>query len=538
VTVRVLERRDGVRPPYLAPPLEVFHALRDAPPDVAIVNDWRGLGYAAQRARQLGIALGQTAFVVHCHGPGRVLAEFAHKVPDTADRFGEGVAERASLELSDAVVSPSNWLLGWMREHGWPVPDNARVIPYITQSAALDESPEGGPGAAPIERMAFFGQLREGKGIRIFLEALAELEPELLEGVELSFLGSERARWTGDRILDALAPPVREHVAGVHIETDLDRDAALERLRRPGTLAVMPSLLDNSPNAVYECLERGIPFVASNVGGIPELVAPEDRERVLFEPTPSGVAAAIGSALVEGRVPKPPRRAFDPSESFARWSEVVALQPKPQPTSPGDDVDVVLVRRNKSRTAGLQSGTAPYVIFLDEEDILEPEALSTLVRAQRASGADVVTCGLRVVSDGGDSSLHFFFGEPRGLGVLANDYGNVALYRRAVLDDLATSWPVEQDEDWPLLARLSLAGARIVSVPAPLVTRHIRPGSIERDPSDALLVVHEMERALPERLRSTVRLVAGLAAAAAASAPPSPAPSARRMYRRLFRGAR
>src|SRR5919197_1556016 len=74
--------------------------------DVAIVNDWRGLGYAALRARQTAIALTETAFIVHCHGPGRVLTEFAQKVPDTVERFAEDVTERCSLELADAVVSP------------------------------------------------------------------------------------------------------------------------------------------------------------------------------------------------------------------------------------------------------------------------------------------------------------------------------------------------------------------------------------------------------------------------------------------------
>ena len=75
VRVRVLEQRPGVRPPYLAPPLEVYRALREREPEVVVVNDWRGLGFAALRARQTGVALLDTAFVVHCHGPGRVLTE-------------------------------------------------------------------------------------------------------------------------------------------------------------------------------------------------------------------------------------------------------------------------------------------------------------------------------------------------------------------------------------------------------------------------------------------------------------------------------
>src|SRR5436190_21980944 len=60
VDVRILERIDGVRPSYLAPAFEVHRALRERPPDVAIVNDWRGLGVLALRARQAGVALGET----------------------------------------------------------------------------------------------------------------------------------------------------------------------------------------------------------------------------------------------------------------------------------------------------------------------------------------------------------------------------------------------------------------------------------------------------------------------------------------------
>src|SRR5213592_2222129 len=41
VRIRVLEGLGGVRPGYLAPTVEVFQALRENPPDVAIVNDWR-----------------------------------------------------------------------------------------------------------------------------------------------------------------------------------------------------------------------------------------------------------------------------------------------------------------------------------------------------------------------------------------------------------------------------------------------------------------------------------------------------------------
>src|SRR5262249_51076042 len=43
VNIRVLKRMNGVHPEFLRAPFEVFCALRELQPHVAIVNDWRGL---------------------------------------------------------------------------------------------------------------------------------------------------------------------------------------------------------------------------------------------------------------------------------------------------------------------------------------------------------------------------------------------------------------------------------------------------------------------------------------------------------------
>ena len=166
-----------------------------------------------------------------------------------------------------------------------------------------------------------------------------------------------------------------------------------------------------------------------------------------------------------------------------------------------------------ARMIGLQATTAPYIVFLTEHDVPTPELLDTLVRAQQSSGADVCSCGFYVEDDDRGRTLRLFTGEPRGLGLIANAYGQVALLRRSLLTDFTAPWPVEGDADWPLLARLSTRGAKIVSVPVPLLTRAFHPGTIGRDPTAALQVVEQFEASLPAGLRERARLAAGLAAA-------------------------
>jgi glycosyltransferase involved in cell wall biosynthesis len=497
VHIRVLDRMRGVRPEYLAPTLEVFHALREQPPEVSIVNDWRGLGYAALRARQLGRGLESTAFIVHCHGPGRVLAEFAQKVPDTIERFGEEVTERASVELADAVVSPSEWLLDWMRAHRWPVPEAAQVIQYVRQPASTQA-----PAEQQIRRLAFFGQLREGKGIRIFLDALDELDP-----IDVVFLGSESKRWTRDAIA-ARAP-------GARIETALTREAALQELTQPGTLAVMPSLLDNLPNTVSECIEHAVPFVSTNTGGIPELVAESDRARVLCDPTSAALASRLRQALQQGTF-APARAAREPGEALDAWLQLVDSVSPAVRRGGRRPLQVSVVTRSErsgarahnlaaatrsvevevveapSRETGLKRTAGDWVVFLEDDDIPDDGFIDALVDAQVTSQADVVTAAVRPSDD--PTGIQLFLGDPCSLGLVENQYGVVGLVRSelAAAESLGDDGP---DPDWLLFARLALAGAHVVSLPEPLSEHTGEPGRVGDVPGEGLAVLEAFEEA-------------------------------------------
>jgi O-antigen biosynthesis protein len=539
---------ERVEPGHFAVRRNVELALRADPPDVVITHDLSAPAYSALRLRQLGIGLEDVLFVVFCHGTRRWIMEMSAKVAarDTRELLAESVLEQASLELADLVVSPSAYLVDWMREASWQLPERTLVIPYFTRSGATGE-PSPVPASTDstrVRRLAFFGRLEDKKGIRPFLAGLNRLDPDLLRGVELEFIGKTTTTWTPGHIETLLSRETRNALLRVSFETELDQPEALARLATPGTLAVMPSLGDNSPNTVYECLEHGIPFIASAIGGIPELVAPDDRQRVLFPPTAEGVAAALRRVLSAGEGLRAARPAFDAGESFAAWARVIETPPARSPSpSSTPSVDVIVVRRTgqatasrvraaldrqtyvdftviechepsveQARTSGLEKGTAPYVVFLDEDDSPDDELLTLLVRAQTASNADVITCALRLRDEHAGQTLRFFSGEPHGLGALSNEYGTVALFGRAMLQGLNTPWRTEKDPDWPLLTALAMSGAQIVSVPVPLVTRSVLPGTVEESPRDALLVLQRLEQAAPEELRLVGRLAAGLAA--------------------------
>jgi glycosyltransferase involved in cell wall biosynthesis len=475
VLVREVAPGDGnVEPRQFARARDVEGALRADPPDVVVVQDLGAPAYTALRLRRLGLAFERTSFVAFCHGTRRWVTDVSRKIRVLPGAHAVAVLEQASVELADVVVSPSAYLVDWMRGEGWRLPTQTFVIPHVSRAAATGEQ-RPAPVEPPdgVERIAFFGRLEERKGVGPFIEAVNSLDVD----VDVEFLGRPTPPWPVERIRELLT---HEHVA---FATGLDQHEALEQLRRPGTLAVIPSFEENSPNVIYECLENGIPFIASDVAGIRELVAADDRARVLFEPTPDGIAAALRRALANGAL-RPAHPAFDDEESLRRWEQVLALPAQPPPPT---------------GACALEPG---WVVLRDDDDLNAPELVETLVRAQQVSGADVVTCGVSV-----NGTTHLFPGEPGALGLLANGYGTVALARSALVEGR------EGEARWPLFAQLSLEGAQIVSVPLPLATTTTAPATLQTEPAQALRVLASFERALPENLRFLAELVTRTAAA-------------------------
>jgi O-antigen biosynthesis protein len=423
------------------------------------------------------------------------------------------------------------------------------VIQNLWRSTALGRPAERA-SAAPIRRLAFFGQLREGKGIRVFLDSLRQVDRSLLHGVEILFLGHSRS-WTEAQLRDELAGVVET----VRLEPQLDQTAALAELQVPGTLAVMPSLLENSPYAVAECIEHGVPFLAADVGGTAELVAGDDRARVLSPPTTEAFASALTRVLASDAPPEPARPGSEPERSLTAWLDLVAaVEPSRREGANAPDRLAIVARgavtraqtlaqqtrsaavevvTAGSRRDGVARADADWVVFLDDEDEPDPGLLDALVAAQAASGADVVTVAVRPAHAHG--AIRLFLGDPGALGLVENHYGVVGLVRRSLV--AGQPWlDGGGDPDWVLFARLALSGAHVVSIPEPLATDRTPADGARATAEARLAVLAAFEGAAAEQLQDLPQLTATLAAALARTGMQQ-APAARRRAATRLAGA-
>jgi O-antigen biosynthesis protein len=328
ITVEPLRRAQPVTPPYIADSYRTYHQLRDRDFDVIVFQDWCGLGFCSMMAKHCGLAFGATRLVHIVHGPTEWLIEANQSIRLDAGQFAVADIERRAAELADTVVGPSRYLLDWMGDRWRLGPDRRQIFYPTARMVGLRAEPvvhsssgdaraaapgSGGPPSPPaptaLRELVFFGRYEERKGIRLLADALNLIGADRLNGIGLTFLGRAVPYGTAD-VEALLDDDVRAAVGGPAFLTGLDSLAARSYLAAPGRVALIPSLIDNSPNVVIECIEDGISFLAAASGGIPELVHPEDRRRVLFEPTPVAFAERLGRLLDAGTVVTPARQGW------------------------------------------------------------------------------------------------------------------------------------------------------------------------------------------------------------------------------------
>lgn len=288
--------------------------------DIIHFPECQGLAFYSLLAKRQGLAFGDSTFVISAHGPTLWVKEGSQDYIRNLGELEIDFMERTSISAADIVVSPSQYLLGWMQENGWELPERTYVAPYVLPQGILSEDRAPRRGKSEIREIVFFGRLEIRKGLKLFCDALDELCADRTDSrFEVTFLGKETQLY-GRSSIGYISDRSKAWSVPWHIVSNKYQGAAIEYLRGAGRLAVISSLSDNFPNTVLECVGAGIPLLASNVGGIPEIVDAADRGSVCFEPRPDVLAQRIRDALEHGASsPRPSASFADTERKWVHW---------------------------------------------------------------------------------------------------------------------------------------------------------------------------------------------------------------------------
>jgi glycosyltransferase involved in cell wall biosynthesis len=141
------------------------------------------------------------------------------------------------------------------------------------------------------QMLLWVGRFVKVKGLDVLIDAFAQLH-SARPGVRLCLVGEgpEAARIKARVAALGLAEAVV--FAGPVPHGDL------VDWFRAADLTVLPSLSEGVPNVLLESIACGVPFVASQVGGIPEIADPQ-LDRLVPAGDPSALAAAVAELLDE-----------------------------------------------------------------------------------------------------------------------------------------------------------------------------------------------------------------------------------------------
>ena len=141
------------------------------------------------------------------------------------------------------------------------------------------------------------GRLERRKGVFLFLDVVLELVwmAESMPDTPALPNGLPRVTLIGKEVAEQIAL-VRERVAQIEeaskgrltvtLITTFGTEQAQTYLAETGAkrVAIIPSLMENVPLVVEESMAAGVALLATNVGGIPELLDPEVVDEVTFPP--------------------------------------------------------------------------------------------------------------------------------------------------------------------------------------------------------------------------------------------------------------
>ncbi|MGD0813047.1 MAG: glycosyltransferase [Verrucomicrobiota bacterium] len=308
---------------------EVYHWLKKNDHfDVIHFPEWHGSGYYAIAAKRQGLAFARTTFCVGLHSGTDWLKMANDGYLADMGELEQDFMERQSVAMSDTVFSPSQYLINWVVERGWEVPAASYVQQNILPHSARSEKKLVSEQLQDINALVFFGRLETRKGVALFCDALDRIDDSAARKIQgVVFMGKEGSV-NGVRARLYITNRSKRWPWKTQIISNRDQPQAMEFIGRKGQLAVIPSLVENSPYTICECLGLGISFVASRVGGIPELIAPDDAVRVCFNAAPEELAAKLSAALTQGfRAAQPSMDACANEQSWIAWHENLVLEP-------------------------------------------------------------------------------------------------------------------------------------------------------------------------------------------------------------------
>lgn len=235
-------------------------------------------------------------------------------------RLRRGIISR-TLRDANLIISVSEHLARGARNLG-ATSHCIRVIPNGIDGDKFSPVEQGLArqqlGIAPARPLLVcVGNLLAEKGQHVLIDALGRLRTPGTTPPDVVFIGSDQ--WGGSRYLQQLEERIAALQLAEHVRfLGSQPQDVVATWYAAADLLVLPTFREGCPNVVREALGCGTPVVASNVGGVPELITSEALGLLV----PAGDSDALANALQTALQRRWDRVAIAAAGSTRHWSKV------------------------------------------------------------------------------------------------------------------------------------------------------------------------------------------------------------------------
>jgi len=474
---------------FLQKSMKVLHFLGDKKFDFIHFQDWQANAFSSIQALQTTNIFDSSLITVTMHSPTEWIDQGMNQWSRTPDRDSKlQWCERYCCEHAPILISPSNYLFSWAEQNWWTLAESRFVLPYCLQRPKHS----CGGDFDPLH-LIFFGRLEKRKGLDLFCESLRGAIGGGIHISKVSFIGKhgivgeETSKHYIQRTLN-------ECGITFVIEDNFDTFQAQEYLNKHNGIVVIPSQKDNLPFAAIESAVNGAMVLATNVGGIPEII---DRE-YLFEPTPASLLAKI-RAIQNNELPLP-QHPYSIDRAAEGWLQFHTMKAQPVVIRKGPESGTTLIDltanetsvnapawiNNKAQEAGSEN-----LVIANSARYSRDDLLQSVEHAFCRSGADIVLCHFYCDEVGAQEPEEFQLPttrirQPIGPCLECSGFeqvfgaGMLALKREVFLSVGKFNETYESLYVEEFCIRAAIAGCNFAVIPTPLIT--LRNSDLESDP--------------------------------------------------------
>ena len=257
---------------------EILRRLKDIKPEVIHTHEWQGFGSGLHEFCKES----NSKLIIGLHGPS---AWTRTGNPWPRDQNGslnisenhlyeEGLIralEEDAILNADLIISPSAYMKDWIKDNISP---NKDVI--IQRNCPLSQRFDNDQNYNLLDKskIIYFGRFEERKGLNIFLEGLERIKSK----PEIIFLGSDCYLKEGILASEIIKKKLEKIGLKYEINDNLNRENALKLIKEKNHLIIIPSIIENSPCVVEELLDTNLRVIATDTGGIKEMIIEADHQ--------------------------------------------------------------------------------------------------------------------------------------------------------------------------------------------------------------------------------------------------------------------